>query len=66
MTKLNLSKVYNSLAAFLDVLRNQIFNFWLSIFLQNYFTFTKMSKDSSAKHYQDNKAKPTKKAREGY
>lgn len=42
----------------------RIFNSFNNFFI--FFTYIRMSKDSSAKHYQDNEAKPTKKAREGY
>ena len=54
--------MYKTLTAFLNLLVNQIF---LLIFLMNFFLpYIKMSKNSSAKYYQDNKERLQRNARE--
>ena len=45
--------MYKSLIAFLDLLIKQPF------FINFFFTYIRISKDSSAKYYQDNKKRPS-------
>ena len=56
--------MYKTVTAFLSLLINQIV--FINFFNNFSFTFIRMSKNSSAKYYQDNKETLQKKARERY
>ena len=51
---------------FLNLLINPLFLIFLIIFFINFFLYIKMSKNLSAKYYQENKKRPQKEARERY
>ena len=56
--------MYKTVTAFLSLLINQIV--FINFFYNFSFTFIRMSKNSSAKYYQDNKETLQRKARERY